>query len=182
MSTNDDPVEQFLTRCEPEVSSSAERHRRLRSKLVSFFRWKRCEDPEALADETIARLVTNIRAGAVIEKPGSYVRGIALNVYREHIREIIRLRPHQADWELALQKPEGSPEERAVSECMNLCLDKLSDDKRLVLERYYSEDESREQLAAWFGLTLPALRIKIFRIKAELKDCFQKCIGRSSPG
>ena len=181
MATNDDAVEQFLLRCEPEFSSSAERHRRLRGKLVKFFQWKRCEDPESLADETIGRIVAKIYEGEQIGNPSGYARGVALNVYREHVREIRKLAPLRVDWEVAREECATSGDDDAYAECVTYCSGKLSNDKMLVLEQYYSDEGSREELAARMGQTLTALRTKIHRIKAELKECYEKCISESSP-
>jgi len=59
MTKNYDAFDRFLIRCEPEMSSTQERYVRLRNKLIKFFVWKGCEDPESLADETIGRLISN---------------------------------------------------------------------------------------------------------------------------
>src|SRR6266403_1098193 len=99
MTTNDDLFEQFLIRCEPEMSSSAERHWRLRTKLIKFFGCRRCEDPEGLADETIGRLVTIAYAGEILHNPSGFALGTALNVYRENVRRSARLKQLDADSE-----------------------------------------------------------------------------------
>ena len=177
MTINDDAMDQFLRRCEPELSSPAERHRRLRAKLIKFFQWKRCEDPEGLADETIGRIVTKVSHGEQIDNPTSYARGVAMNVYREYVREAMKRAPILVDLEDALEVAEstGDPHQ----ECFQDCLRTLSDDKRQVLVRYYSDEGSREELAAAIGVTLAGLRTKVHRIKVELKECYQKCIKGS---
>src|SRR5689334_4734060 len=73
---------------EPDVETLEQRFQRCRFKLLKFFAWRQCEDPDLLADETIARLVKNVEAGQEISanNPYSYVYAIATNVFREFLR------------------------------------------------------------------------------------------------
>ena len=178
MRTNGDPFEQFLSRLAPDVPSSSERYLWLRARLIKFFAWKRCEDPEGLSDETIGRLITNLYAGEEIEKPSSYAYGTAHNVFRENARSIARHDQIQDSWEVALERP-GAQKHDAFEECARLCLEKLSDDKKRVLEQYYSDEGNREELARRMGLSVAALRTKIHRLKPDLRDCYEKCMKGS---
>ena len=180
MTKNDDLFEQFLIRCEPELSSSAERHSRLQAKLIRFFAWRHCEDPEGLADETIGRLVATVYAGETIEQPSAYALGTARNVYREHLRSQAKLTQISDDSEPAIELQQSTADPDSFVECAGLCFQKLPDDKRLLLERYYSEEGDREELAGQEGVTLAGLRTKIHRLKAELRKCYHECMrGRS---
>lgn len=175
MTTNDDAFEQFLMLCDPDMSSAAERHRRLRAKLIRFFASRHCDDPEGLADETIGRLVTIFYAGEHIENPTGYALGIARNVYREHVRKTARLSQIDEDHETAIEQQ--APEEDSFDvECAGLCFHKLPDDKRLLLEQYYSDEGSREELAGQTGVSIAGLRTKIHRLKAELRECYRECM------
>src|SRR6266404_1445715 len=182
MTTNDDLFEQFLIRCEPEMSSSAERHWRLRTKLIKFFGCRRCEDPEGLADETSGRLVTIAYAGEILHNPSGFALGTALNVYRENVRRSARLKQLDADAEAAIEKqrPTAAPDQ-FDDECAELCLQTLTHDKRLLLEQYYSEAGDRDELARRVVVSLAGLRTKIHRVKAELRKCYRECTrGRSN--
>jgi RNA polymerase sigma factor (sigma-70 family) len=177
MTTNDDAFEQFLIHCEPDVSSSAERHRRLRAKLIRFFAARRCEDAEGLADETIGRLVTILYSGQHIDNPPGYALGSARNVYREHIRKTSRLSQLDEDSERSIDEQQAAVELDSFDDgCAKLCFQKLPDDKRLLLEQYYSDEGSREDLAKQAGLSLAGLRTKIHRLKGELKKCYRECM------
>ena len=178
MTTNGDPFEQFLSRLAPEEASSSERYSSLRARLVKYFQWKRCEDPEGLSDETIGRLVKKLYAGERIERPSSYAYGIAQNVFREHLRWVARLAQVRDLQEVAIEGLENASLDE-FEDCARPCLEKLSDDRRRVLERYYSEEVSREELALQMGLSVPALRTKIHRLKADLKECYEKCMKGS---
>ena len=73
---------------EPDALSIEEGFRQCRFKLVKFFGYRHCEDAEGLADETISRLLKNVRAGQEIspDNPYRYVYAIAMNVFREYVR------------------------------------------------------------------------------------------------
>ncbi|MGH9428629.1 MAG: RNA polymerase sigma factor [Terriglobia bacterium] len=180
MTKNDDAFEQFLIRCEPEMASSVERHRRLRAKLIKFFGFRRCEDPEGLADETIGRLVTNVYAGANIDQPSGYALGTARNVYREYVRKKARLTEIYEDPAITIAKQGATADPDPFDECASLCFQNLPHDKRHLLEQYYSEEGDRGKLAGQEGVSLAGLRTKIHRLKAELRICYRECIrGRS---
>jgi DNA-directed RNA polymerase specialized sigma24 family protein len=177
MIKSDDLFEKFLTRCEPEMSSSFERHSRLRAKLIKFFGWKHCEDPEFLADETIGRLVTTVYSGETIEQPAAYALGTARNVYREYVRRQAKLAPINENTEAADEKQLSTDDPEPFIHCARLCFQRLPHDKRLLLERYYSDEMDRGELARQESISLAGLRTKIHRLKAELRDCYNECIG-----
>lgn len=66
------------------------------------------------------------------------------------------------------------------NECARLCFQKLPDDKRLLLEQYYSGEGGHVALAEQMGLSIAGLRTKIHRVKAELKQCYRKCMRGSA--
>lgn len=174
----DDTFEQFLARFAPELTTTADRYRRLRAIVIKFFKWNRCEDSEDLADETIGRLVKNLYAGDQIGRESSYVYAIAKNVFREYVRK----KAKQSRLESGLELDEEMPEaDFSINpECAQLCLEKLPEVDRAVLEQYYSEGESREELARRLGLSIAGLRSKIFRLKSQMNKCYKKCIMGSS--
>jgi DNA-directed RNA polymerase specialized sigma24 family protein len=170
MTKTQDSFEQFLTRLEPQLPTAAEQYAQLRNKLIRYFKWNNCDDPDGSADETIRRLVKNIYSGHAVDKPSGYVYAIAKNVFREHLRKQKRLVTISDD----LVPPSGEPDR--FIECARHCVARLPDDKRQVLEQYYSDVEGRAEMAKRMGTSLPALRIKVHRIRAEVKDCYKKCI------
>ena len=175
----DDAFKEFLQLCEPGLESSAVRYERLRVKLIKFFEWKRCNDLEGLADETIARVVEGVHRGDEVEKPLSYIYGVARNVFRESIRRQSRLAfeilDARSNWEAPLTRGQAPDE---FLDCARICLDALSEDKKRLLEAYYSCETEREALAQSLGLSLVALRTKLHRIRAELRSCYQACMEK----
>jgi DNA-directed RNA polymerase specialized sigma24 family protein len=177
MSVNNDKFDSLLVRLEPVYVNSENRYKQLRQKMVKFFAWKRCRDPESLADETITRLLKNVQMGQEIfaTNPYSYVYSIAQNVYREHLREIARLEVVIDDGDIA-----SSPSTEEIRDCRIQCLQGLSGDQLEMLKRYYMSGESSEEVARARNMSLNALRIYIHRVKCNLKDCHNNCVKRSA--
>lgn len=173
MDINQGVFDKLLLRLEPDYSNFEKRYRQLRLKLVKFFAWRRCEDPESLADETISRTVKNIIEGEEIRtsKPYSYIYAIALNVFREYLREKSK---REATFVSFPTDPSSILEN--LYDCRKQCFQKLPAEKVRILQCYYSSGESKEKMAQSQGVTLNALRLQIHRIKNDLKACYQDCV------
>lgn len=167
----------LLQALEPEALSPQEGFRRCRSRLVRFFAWRRCDDPENLADETISRLVKNIQAGREIsaDHPYRYVRAIASHVFYEYLRA-----KKKSGIETDIDELRDLPAPEGTEDCWTLCLAQLPPHKREFLAEYYLDSIDREQFAREKGLTINALRLTVFRYKAALKLCVENCIMRLS--
>jgi DNA-directed RNA polymerase specialized sigma24 family protein len=159
---------------DPGSSSPESGFQRCRLKLIKFFSWRRCPDPSNLADETIVRLLKNVKEGQMTssETPYKYVYAIAHNVYREHRREIEK---HQL---VSYDDAVGSWTLESSDDCRELCLKRLPNEKMELLNQYYLLD--RQALADKLQLSLSGLRVKIHRIKEELRNCCDDCQKRSA--
>ena len=160
---------------EPDAASTQSRFSQCRRKLSRFFVWRHCEDPDNLADETIVRLLKNVNNGQKIsaQRPYSYVYGIASNVFHEYLR--VR-KKNVVLTELSLSETAVTPGEDG---CGSLCLKKLDPNKRELLVHYYLDNEDRDKIAEEQLGSINALRLKIHRIKQELKRCWEDCQRRS---
>jgi hypothetical protein len=159
---------------EPSLPPESRFHQ-CRLKLIKFFSWRRCPDPQSLADETILRLLKKVKQGHLIlsEKPYKYVYAIAVNVFRENQRAIKKHPSVLYDEVMATVVPDGG------DGCRELCLKRLSDAKLELLSQYYLGD--RNKLVERYQLSRNALRLKIHRIKQELRSCCEDCQKSSVP-
>lgn len=177
MSSQSDPTgfNRFLRTLEPDASSIDEGFLRCRTKLVKFFFWRRCDDPDNLADETTTRLLNRVQAGQEIsgDNPYGYVFGIAKNVFREYLKA-----KKKTGFETEIDKLGDEPASEGTETCSSLCLGLLSPEKREFLEEYYLDDIDREQLARDNNMTINALRLKVFRLREMLKHCMENCLRR----
>ena len=172
-----------------DMEITREEFKRLRRKLLMFFRVKGCRDPEELVCETFFRFTKSAARGTEFKNLEAFLLGTARNVLREHFRAKNKdQKILQAASESTMEsgnESEGGEEEirRGIeSECMKLCLQKLSDDDRKLMVRYFKEEgileEQRAKLSEKLGINIESLRVKISRKKRGLRDCYLKCMRR----
>ncbi len=173
MDKNQQAFEALLLRIEPSFSDPEKRYKQLRSKMVKFFAWRRCEDPDGLADETVGRVVKNLNMGEEIraDNPYSYIYAIAKHVYMEYIREKKKREIIESDLPDHLQSYSENSQD-----CRTQCLQKLPKDKLSLLHRYYLGEEAREILAKYLNISLNALRLQVHRLKQDLRACEEECL------
>lgn len=154
------------------------KYEQIRSRLIKIFTGRGCVDPEELADETINRVTSKLEE---IQKEftgdrARYFFGVANKVYLEYLR---RKPP---------QPPPPTPPDSGRPEleyrCLERCIEQLSEDDRALLLKDYgakgrTQAERRKALADELGISLNALRIRVYRIRVTLKECIEKCIQDS---
>ena len=156
--------------------AAANKYSLIQLRLVRFFAVRRCVDAEHLADRCI-----NIVAAKNLEELGPpegdrslYFLGVARYVHLEQIRDDRRPPP---------SLPPIDPEPNLdLDVCLERCLDELGpDDRSLVLEYEEGEKQARIQnrrrLAAELGITINALRIKVYRLHQQLEKCIEQCLA-----
>jgi DNA-directed RNA polymerase specialized sigma24 family protein len=154
------------------------KYEEIRSKLIKFFTQHTQTDAEALADETINRVARRLNEikDQVYGDRARYFYGVARKVLLEYRR---RKRP----------QPEPDPvsdSARVELEywCLEECMAKLAPENRDLVMRYYDCDgreriEQRKKLADELAIAPNALRIRAFRIRAELQKCVEDCMEDS---
>ncbi len=146
----------------PELT---DRYPRLRRRLVLFFDRRHAPGDE-LADETIARLVERLAHGPSVDNLEGFAFGVAHHIYADWQREQMR-RPPDA---VAVAAPAG-----VEARCLDDCMRRAPRDERELLESYFIEKKERPTLADALGLTLNALRQKVFKAKHRLRSCIDLC-------
>lgn len=153
------------------------KYEQIRSRLIKIFTGRGCIDPEDLADETINRVTRKLKEiqNEFTGDRARYFFGVANKVYLEYLRRKTPQPP-----------PPPSDSDRAELEyrCLMDCVNRLSkEDQDLVLRHYGSRGQTRAErrkaLADELGITVNALRIRIYRIRWALKECILKCIQNS---
>jgi len=144
--------------------------------MVKFFQWRGCEDSAALADETIARFLEQHASGTEVDpdKLYSYLYAIALHVFYEFLRKknkADRIRDRIKE----LWRPPALVSDQR-RECQKHCLERLEREKEDLLRRYYLTNEEPEDIAEGMGITVGTLRLRIHRIKQELRTCCEGCL------
>ena len=113
----------------------------------------------------------------------AWVRAIAWNLLRAEVQRFARERVQQekftawqlAEWETIT--PETAP--TAEGEHLAECLDQLDEPLRELILLKYRDDHSTEVIAARLKRSLVWVRVSLFRIRAQLRECIEaKLAGR----
>lgn len=154
------------------------KYEQIRSRLIKIFTGRGCVDPEELADETINRVTSKLREiqSEFTGDPARYFFGVANKVYMEYLRRKTPSPPSPP--------PPDSGRAELEYRCLERCIARLSEEDRALLLKDYgakgrTQAERRKALADELGISLNALRIRVYRIRAGLKECIEKCIQGS---
>ncbi|MEQ9498803.1 MAG: hypothetical protein RIT81_18135 [Deltaproteobacteria bacterium] len=166
----------------------AEAYERLRSRLEAFFRYRGWSDPDELVDATFDRVGAKLAAGTELT---SDVPRYALGVARFVHLEQTKARAQQDRALRAAQEPTDEAAERIEHErrlaALEGCLNALSDADRRALARYHadrgqSKIDARRALAEKIGVTLNALRLRMFRLRNNLEQCVRAKLAQKQDG
>jgi len=169
-----DSFERLLSRLGPDPEVAGQKYECIRGRLINMFKARRCVFAEDLADVTIERVTRKLSDLNVVfsSDPSFYFYGVAKKIYLEHQRKLMldysrfndsqHLSADKEEWEKILNQ---------LDEALSVIPES---DRELVLKYYTSNGRDkinhRRALAAQFGLGPNALRLRVFRIRRELKN------------
>jgi RNA polymerase sigma-70 factor (ECF subfamily) len=168
--------EDFLQLFDPDSDRAAEKYAELFLRLVKFFEWRNCRSPEDLAQETLARGLTNVSRGADIytDDPAHYFYGIAKNIVREDRR------PRDRESSISLDEvPDPSSlhfNQVDAQIQLDQCLRRLPPTDRDLLVRFHTEDH--QVVCRQLSLTANALRVRAHRARKKLLKLVQDATER----
>jgi DNA-directed RNA polymerase specialized sigma24 family protein len=163
----------------------------MRRRLVSYFDRRNRLSADELADETLNRIARTLEQSGIIRvtPPPRYCYIVARFILLEDIRrERVCVRVDDARH---LDAPPGlgkrlteSAQDHALHEerleCLDGCLQRLPVEQRELVAEYYRDSqrqkiERRRDLAKKLGITMNALAIRAWRIRAALETCVEAC-------
>jgi DNA-directed RNA polymerase specialized sigma24 family protein len=159
--------------------AAAHEYARLRPRLLAFFESHGSLEPGRDADETLGRLARKLREGYAVRDVPAYVQGLARNVLREAWR---RARRGEGAREAARSQPAPPDPCGRVWDCFDDCLAGLDPERREFLLAYYAAGRRpdrawRVDLAASRGISLNALRIRVFRAREAFSESLARCLA-----
>lgn len=174
-----DEFDQLLSWLDPDPQRAGLTYEKIRRRLISILAARGCAVAEELADETIDRVahrVADIRDTYVGDK-AIYFLGVMNNVHHEYLKRPMMSRPPEP--------VDDADEKEKTHQCLERCLDKLTNNSRQMIERYYAEDkqakiELRKRIAEEFGITPNTLRLRALRIREKLQVCIEQCLQTES--
>jgi RNA polymerase sigma factor (sigma-70 family) len=174
---------------DPDPEQAGRKYEQIHSTLSMVFRTQGFVDAEALADETIIRVIRKLPE---IEKtysgnPALYFSGVARRICQESRRRHNLSRKVYDEYEYYKELTNPShPDLREQSDdpqdrCFSKCLHGLKPEDCEMLLAYYREEKrekinTRKRLAHRFGITAGNLRVRRYRIYNSLLKCIDSCL------
>jgi DNA-directed RNA polymerase specialized sigma24 family protein len=171
----------FLANLDADRERAGQKYEAIRARLVKFFEWRACEFADGLADETLDRVARKIDSGEQINDCVNYTYAVARLVFMESLKRQSR---KQAVVIKMPVRTELNDEDSRLN-CLEICLEKLSEKNRTMILHYYRDDKQakidyRKKLAETLGISLNALRIKTLRVRSKLEECVFKCLKNNA--
>jgi DNA-directed RNA polymerase specialized sigma24 family protein len=170
--------ESLLTWLSENREVAGEIYEKIRIGLIRYFYYKGCKDSEALADETIDRVIKKLPTLDLLNvtKPISIFYGFATNVALEQLRKDRFEVSLEGDHREILQESN----EKTLS-CLDECLRKLPEIDEKLLRDYYAKEKSekvlhRQNLAREAGLNIGTLQTKLHRLRISIRTCIESCL------
>ncbi len=115
----------------------------------------------------------------------AWVRAIAWNLLRAEVQRFAREQQNLdrlAAWhtEAALAEV-NEAEPRAEAEHLQHCLEELPEPLRELIMLKYREEGSTEEIAARLKRSLVWVRVSLFRVRAQLRECIETKLSASKP-
>jgi DNA-directed RNA polymerase specialized sigma24 family protein len=173
------------------TNSHGARYLEMRRRLVEYFDRRNRTAPDILADETLERVSRTLEESGriTVSPPARYCYVVARFVLLEDIRKSRREVPF--DESRRLHGQDGSANRAAIDEsasraldCLTSCLNRLKPSERELILEYYRDAkrqriDGRRELARRLGITMNALAIRTWRLRASLEACVASCRNRS---
>ena len=177
--------DEILAWLHPDRECAGESYVQLRHDLTKLFVYRGCADPEGMTDEVfdrVARKVGTVRP-TYEGDPRLYFYAVAKILIKENLKKVktqVSL-DDVSRWLQQTTEPENQEENTAKEECLESCLQKLDSEKRELVRNYYSKQKQakidhRSKLAEDLGISLSALRVRVFRIRESLEKCIDRCL------
>lgn len=183
--------EALMTWLDADREMAGKKYETIRRSLILYFAKRGTHYPEDLSDETIGRVIGKARelVETYTGNPALYFFGVARNVLKEHSRKVHTT----VQLEQLKNLGDDSPSQTATAvksehlvSCLEECTQKLDDDARDLFLRYYGYEEKdknfRVHLAVQLGIKYPALRVRIHRIREDLRACIRGCVDKLNEG
>ena len=163
----------------PDRDKAGEKYEQIRFRLIRIFASRGCFHAEDLADQTINVILVKIDwlSQNYEGEPGLYFYAVAKKIFLEQLKK-----------KAPPPIPPATPDTKEIelqSRCLQLCLkhELTSVEQDLVLKYYECDGPERirlrKKLAKQLGISLNALRIRLFHLLARLRPCVHNCVQQS---
>lgn len=187
METTQDDLRRLLKRLDPDPEAAWEKYRTIWQKLVTFFQHHNCPSASDHAHDALSRIARRDDLEEVRDV-GAFAYGVAskmrFEIYEKLKREISIEDPTSGAGDresLRVVDPVEEIDRQRKLTCVRRCLRRLTADERKLFLSFQLADgktrsEERSQLAVFTGISVGALRVRVFRIRREVERCARKCL------
>lgn len=187
--TNPDGFEEILAWLNADREVAGNMYVQLRHDVARIFTWNRCSDPEGLTDEVfdrVMRKVHNLRQ-TYDGDPRLFFYGVARNLVKETAKKVKTYASFEDAGSTLRSRPQVQTDEeeesiQAREQCLQSCLTGLSSEQRRLILDYYAMEQGqishRAKIAKQLGLSVETLRVRVYRIRATLEECIERCLDK----
>ena len=179
--------DKFLSWLDPDREQAGLKYESIRHNLVVIFKARGCVLAEDLADETINRVIRRAQEMAedYVGDPAPYFYTVAHHLYLEYLKTAPASSPLPEESPLTQPGSDADDELEEIHECLERCMQRLpAATRQLVLDYYREEGQAKidhhRKLAEQMGIAVNALRIRVYRLRAALEDCIERCQRRET--
>jgi RNA polymerase sigma factor (sigma-70 family) len=173
-------LERLLNWLNEDREQAALEYEDIRRRLIKMLTCRGCYEQEDVADETIDRVAAKLEELQDYEGfRAPYFYSVCHNVHREWIRgKRKRMEP---------PPPPNEADQARVEQrhrCLDECMKSQSSENREIVIEYYQQDkrakiDRRKLVAERLEISINALRIRAFRIRAALQECVMACMKQN---
>jgi DNA-directed RNA polymerase specialized sigma24 family protein len=173
--------DKLLEWLDPDRERAAEKYQKIHTRLIGIYSNHGCADPEKLADETIDRVIAKMDSlsESYEGEPTRYFCGVARNILKEDLK---RRNTHEP---LAEHQQIVCNDDQTKYECLDKCMAELPAPSQSVILAYYENRglekiRLRKKIAEELGITVTALRLRVFQMRQQLRKCLEECLEKAS--
>jgi DNA-directed RNA polymerase specialized sigma24 family protein len=166
--------DQLLSWLGPDAEAAGQKYEAIRGRLIVMFRARRCVFAEDLADATFERVAQKLAhlTDSFTGDSALYIYGVAKKIYLEYQR---KNKAAPLNWDFFHQPSSDNENLENLLLCLDEALSAIPKSDRELILSYYSGSKGnkiiqRRTLAQQFGLRPNALRLRVFRIRREIKN------------
>jgi DNA-directed RNA polymerase specialized sigma24 family protein len=174
--------DKLLEWLDPDREQAGKKYQKIHARLVGIFSSHGCADPEKLADETIDRVTAKMDSLSETYEgePTRYFCGVARNILKEDLKGRTTHEP------LAVEHQQTEfKDDQTRYDCLDKCMAELPAQSQSVILAYYEEQgmakiRQRKKIAEELGITVTALRLRVFHMRVQLGTCLEECLQQAS--
>lgn len=100
-----------------------------------------------------------------------WLKGIARNLCNVHFRRDEQRQRLMTAIAARLEQVHAAVEDADAAQRLDACLERLAPHHRLLIARYYAEEDGREAIASERRMSIANLRVTVMRLRERLRRC-----------